>query len=151
MLAPLAVTGDLDSDWQVMGAYGGWRMAGEAFLPILDLFAAQDQRLGSEVKKWMLSPQDKTISSDGQVWYGLGTNLRKAGAGVNIWNWGAWQFNLTGAKDGTLQTSISTFALRENSGTSWFVHATPQVEPGPPRQELERALFGAFGAVKRWN
>jgi hypothetical protein len=70
---------------------------------------------------------------------------------VNIWNWGAWQFNLTGAKDGTLQTSISTFALRENSGTSWFVHATPQVEPGPPRQELERALFGAFGAVKRWN
>ena len=66
VLAPLGVTGDLDPDWQVLGAYGGWRMAGEAYLPVLDLFAAEDQRLGSEVKKWMLSPQDKTISSDGQ-------------------------------------------------------------------------------------
>ncbi len=151
VLAPLGVTGDFDPDWQVLGAYGGWRMVGEAFLPILDLFAAQDQRLGSEVKKWMLSPQDKTVSSDGQVWYGLGTNVRKAGAGVNIWNWGSWRFNLTGAKDGTLRASFTTFAVRENAGTSWFVQATPQVEVGPPRQELDRALFDAFGAIKRWN
>src|SRR5713101_6751502 len=38
VLAPLGVTGDFDPDWQVLGAYGGWRMVGEAFLPILDLF-----------------------------------------------------------------------------------------------------------------
>ena len=151
VLAPLGVTGDLDPDWQVLGAYGGWRMAGEAYLPVLDLFAAEDQRLGSEVKKWMLSPQDKTISSDGQVWYGLGTNVRKAGAGVNNWHWGSWRFNMTGAKDGTLRAGFVTFAVRENGGTSWFVQATPHVEDGPPRQELDRALFGAFRAIKRWN
>jgi len=151
VLTPLGITGDFEPDWQVMGAYGGWRMAGEAYLQMLDLFAPDDRRLGSEVKSWMLSPEGKTVSGDGQVWYGLGTNVRKAGAGANLWHWGAWRFNLTGAKDRTLRSSFVTFAVRENSGTSWFVHATPRVEEGPARLELDRGLFSAFRAVRRWN
>jgi len=151
VLTPLGITGDFEPDWQVMGAYGAWRMAGEAYLQMLDLFAPDDQRLGPEVKTWMLSPEGKTVSSDRQVWYGLGTHVRKAGAGVNLWHWGAWRFNLAGAKDGTLRSSFVTFAVRENGGTSWFVHATPRVEEGPARLELDRGLFSAFRAVRRWN
>ena len=83
---------------------------------------------------------------------GLGTNVRKAGAGVNNWHWGSWRFNMTGAKDGTLRAGFVTFAVRENGGTSWFVQATADTSrTGPPRQELDRALFGAFRAIKRWN
>ena len=119
--------------------------------PYLSYCRPDDRRLGSEVKSWMLSPEGKTVSGDGQVWYGLGTNVRKAGAGANLWHWGAWRFNLTGAKDGTLRSSFVTFAVRENSGTSWFVHATPRVEEGPARLELDRGLFSAFRAVRRWN
>ena len=34
----------------------GYGMSGDAYLPMLDLFAANDQRLGAAAKAWMLSP-----------------------------------------------------------------------------------------------
>jgi CubicO group peptidase (beta-lactamase class C family) len=151
VLAPLGITGGFDPDWQVMGAYGAWRLTGDAYLSVMDLFAAKDQRLGNVAKTWMLSPDGKTIAPDSPVWYGFGTMVSKAGGGVNVWNWGSWLFNLTGAIDGTLKSSFLTFAVRESSGTSSFVQAAPRVDDGPPRLELDRALFGSFGAVKRWN
>jgi CubicO group peptidase (beta-lactamase class C family) len=151
VLAPLGVTGDFDPDWKVMGAYGGWRLSADAYLAFLDLFAAADTRLGRVAKAWMLSPEGKITSRDGQVWYGLGTNVRKAGDGVNVWHWGSWRFNMTGAKDGTLRSSFVTFAVRLNEGTGWFVQATPQVAEGPPRAELDRTLWDVFRAVKKWE
>src|SRR3954470_18672673 len=45
--------GDMEPAWRVLGSYGGWRMSGDAYLPLLDLFAADDQRLGPVAKSWM--------------------------------------------------------------------------------------------------
>ena len=151
VLRPLGVTGGFEPAWQVLGAYGGWRMAADGYLSILDLFDATDQRLGTGVKKWMLSSEGKTTAPDSPVWYGLGTNVREAGGGVNVWHWGSWRYNLTGAKDGVLKASFVTFAVRANDGAAWFVYASPRVEFGAPRLELDRALFNAYRAVKRWN
>jgi CubicO group peptidase (beta-lactamase class C family) len=151
VLTPLGVSGGFEPAWQVMGAYGGWRMSGDAYLPLLDLFAADDRRLGTVAKDWMLSSQGKANGPESTAWYGLGTNVRRAGSGVNIWHWGSWRFNMTGANDGTLKSSFVTYAARANAGTAWFVQATPRVEEGAPRLELDRALFEAFRAVKKWN
>jgi len=74
VLAPVGVTGDMEPAWQVLGSYGGWRMSGDAYLPMLDLFAANDQRLGTVAKTWMLSPEGKGVPPDSPVWYGLGTS-----------------------------------------------------------------------------
>src|SRR5262249_3757893 len=130
VLTPVGVTGDLDPTWRVLGSYGGWRLSADAYLPLLDLFSASDRRLGDTAKHWMLSPEGKTVSPDGQVWYGLGTNVRRAGNGVNTWHWGSWRYNMTDAKDGTLRANFVTFAARINEGTSWFAQATPRAEEG---------------------
>ena len=77
--------------------------------------------------------------------------MRKAGGGVNVWHWGSWRYNITGAVDGVLKSSFVTYAARANEGTAWFVQATPRVDPGAPRRELDRGLFEAYRAVKNWN
>jgi CubicO group peptidase (beta-lactamase class C family) len=151
VLVPVGVKGELDPSWRALSSFAGWRISGENYLPLLDLFAADDQRLGSVAKTWMLMPDGKAVSADSQAWYGLGTFVRKAGRGVNIWHWGSWRFNRSGLVDGTLKSSFVTFATRANDGTSWFVQATPRVDPGAPRRELDRAMFEAYRAVKTWN
>jgi CubicO group peptidase (beta-lactamase class C family) len=151
VLAPLGITGDFEPDWQVMGSYGAWRMTADGYLRILDLFAATDQRLGTVANKWMLSSEGKKVIPNSPVWLGLGTNVNKAADGVMVWQWGAWQYNLAGAKDGVLKASFVTYAARMNDGTAWFVYATPHVEDGTPRVELDSALFGAYRTVKSWN
>jgi CubicO group peptidase (beta-lactamase class C family) len=151
VLAPVGVTGDMEPAWRVLGSFGGWRISGDAYLPILDLFAATDTRLGSVAKAWMLTPEGKGVAADSAVWYGLGTNVRKADGGVNVWHWGSWRYNMTKAKDGVLRSDFATFAVRASDGTAWFVQATPRIGEGEARRELDRGLFEAYRAVKRWN
>jgi len=150
VLAPLGAKAELEPRWRVMWSYGGWRMAAEDYLTFLDLFDAQDRRLGAAAKSWMLDPTDK--STGGQLWYGLGTIMRQDEHGVSIRHFGSWAYNMTGGKDGGLHTSFLTFAARQSDGTAWFVYVTPRVEQeGKPGQELAADLFAAYRAVKRWN
>ncbi len=151
VLTPVGATGDFEPAWQVMGPYGGWRMTGEDYLKVLDLFDPGDRRLGDAAKAFMLSPAGKMVSGDGTAWYGLGTNVRRTGAGVTIWHWGAWRYNLLDAKDGHLTASIQTFEARVPDGTAWFVYLTPGVPEGAPWRDLDRALVRAYRSVKSWN
>ena len=140
VLKPVGATGDFEPAWRVSASMGGWRMKGEDYLKVLDLFAADDPRLGDRAKAWMLDPQGKSVPFDSTAWYGLGTLLRKAERGVDVWHWGSWDYTPeTGAK-GAGATSFVAYAKRFSDGTAWFVYAEPRVEDGAPRQELDRAL-----------
>jgi CubicO group peptidase (beta-lactamase class C family) len=149
VLAPLGLAGELEPRWRVLWSYGGWRMTADDYLAFLDLFDAQDQRLGATAKSWMLDSTDK--STGGQPWYGLGTYVRKGDGGVTVRHFGSWAYNMTGGKDGSLHTSFLTFATRQSDGTAWFVYVTPRIEQGKPREELAADLAAAYRGVKKWN
>ena len=149
VLKPLGVSGDFEPAWRVSSAMGGWRLRAEDYLKFFDLFAADDARLGTTAKAWMLDPADKSVPFDATAWYGLGTLLRKADSGVDVWHWGSWDYWPDKGERGTVRTSFVNYATRLADGTALFVHAQPRVEEGAPRQALERALRDAHRAVKR--
>jgi len=151
VLAPLGVAGELDPNWRVMWSYGGWRMTADDYLTFLDLFDAEDRKLGANVKSWMLEPPYKTAEVENESWYGLGTFVRKSGNGVSVRHFGSWAYNTMG-KDGPLKTSLLTLAVRQSDGTAWFVYVSPRPPAvGRPGMELERELLAAYRGVMKWN
>src|SRR5262245_8342866 len=147
VLKPAGVRGDLEPAWRVSSAMGGWRMRAEDFLIFLDLFAAEDARLGTAAKIWMLDPAGKTVPFDAAAWYGLGPLVRKADAGVDVWHWGSWDYWPDKGERGTVRTSFVNYAMRLADGTAWFVHAQPRVEEGAPRAKLVERLVNAYRSV----
>jgi hypothetical protein len=130
---------------------GGWRMKAADHLAVLDLFAADDPRLGAVAKAWMLDPAGKSVPFDPTAWYGLGTLVRKAERGVDVWHWGSWDYTPDKGEKGTVRTSFVAHANRLADGTAWFVYAEPRVEEGSPRTELSEALLNAYRSVKKWE
>jgi CubicO group peptidase (beta-lactamase class C family) len=151
VLKPLGIAADLEPAWRVSSSMGGWRMRAEDYLKFLDLFAADDERLGAVVKAWMLDAHGKSVPFDETVWYGLGTYLRQAGRGVDVWHWGSWDYTPEPGERGTVRTSFAAYAKRLSDGTAWFAHAEPRVDEGAPRTDLDRALLNAYRAVKSWD
>jgi CubicO group peptidase (beta-lactamase class C family) len=149
VLKLVGATGDLEPAWRVSAAMGGWRMRAQDYLRFLDLFAASDARLGTAAKAWMLDSTGKAVPFDATAWYGLGTLVRKAEHGTDVWHWGSWDYWPDKGERGTVRTSFAAYAARLADGTAWFVHAEPRVEEGAPRQALERALHEAHRAVSR--
>jgi CubicO group peptidase (beta-lactamase class C family) len=151
VLAPLGITGDFAPAWRVSSSMGGWRMRGADYLAFLDLFAADDMRLGAAAKAWMLDPEGKRVPFDDTAWYGLGTLVRKAERGVDVWHWGSWDYTPDKGEKGTVRTSFVAHAQRLADGTAWFVHAEPRVEEGAPRTALIDALLNAYRSVRTWD
>jgi CubicO group peptidase (beta-lactamase class C family) len=151
VLKPLGIAADLEPAWRVSSSMGGWRMRAADYLTFLDLFAADDARLGAAVKAWMLDRAGKSVPFDETVWYGLGTYLRTAERGVDLWHWGSWDYTPEPGERGTVRTSFAAYAKRLSDGTAWFVHVEPRVEEGAPRTDLDGALVDAYRAVKSWH
>jgi CubicO group peptidase (beta-lactamase class C family) len=148
VLKPSGLVGDIEPAWRVSSSMGGWRMRTEDYLTFLDLFAADDGRLGPVAKAWMLDPHGKSVPFDTAVWYGLGTYVRKAERGVDVWHWGSWDYTPEPGEKGTVRSSFAAYAKRLADGTAWFAHVTPRVEEGAPRVALDRALMEAYHAIK---
>jgi CubicO group peptidase (beta-lactamase class C family) len=155
VLKPVGVTGSLEPAWRVSTAMGGWRMRAENYLAFLDLFAADDVRLGTAAKTWMLDPEGKSVPLDSAAWYGLGTLVRKAeygvDSGVDTWHWGSWDYTPDKGERGTVRSSFAAYAARLGDGTAWFVYAEPRVEEGGPRNALITRMFEAYGSMKTWD
>jgi CubicO group peptidase (beta-lactamase class C family) len=151
VLAPLGVTGDFEPAWRVSSSMGGWRMRGEDYLAFFELFAADDTHLGAVAKQWMLDPTGKSVPFDPAAWYGLGTLVRKAEHGVDVWHWGSWDYTPEPGEKGTVRTSFVAHARRLADGTAWFVYAEPRVEEGAPRAALSDALLNAHRSVGKWE
>src|SRR5262249_13749505 len=150
-LAPLGISAGLAPAWRVVAPMAGWRLRGADYLNFLDLMAADDQRLGAAAKAWMLDPEGKSVPFDATAWYGLGTFVRQAERGVDVWHWGSWDYTPAPGETGTVRTSFVNYAARMSDGTAWFVHAEPRVEEGAPRDALERALTEAYRSVGKWE
>jgi CubicO group peptidase (beta-lactamase class C family) len=151
VLAPRGVTGDFEPAWRVSSSMGGWRMKAEDYLAFLDLFAADDPRLGDTAKAWMVDPAGKSVPFDPAAWYGLGTLVRKAERGHDVWHWGSWDYTPEKGERGTVRTSFVAHAARLADGTAWFVYAEPRVEEGAPRGELTDGLSKAYRSVTKWD
>jgi CubicO group peptidase (beta-lactamase class C family) len=151
VLKPLGIAADLDPAWRVVSSMAGWRMRGEDYLKFLDLMDADDRRLGDAAKAWMLDPAGKSVPFDATAWYGLGTFVRKARYGVDVWHWGSWDYWPDPGERGTVRTSFVNYAARMSDGTAWFVHAEPRVEEGAPRDALARAMMEAYRSVEKWE
>jgi CubicO group peptidase (beta-lactamase class C family) len=150
VLAPLGIAGDFAPAWRVAAATSGWRMRGEDYLSFLDLFAADDLRLGGTVKAWMQDPDGKGVPFDPTAWYGLGTLVRRSERGVDVWHWGSWDYTPEPGERGTVRTSFVAHAQRLADGTAWFVYGEPRVEEGAPRTDLTERLWRAYRSVK-WD
>ena len=159
VLKPLGITGSLEPAWRVSTAMGGWRMRADDYLAFLDLFAADDTRLGPIAKAWMLDPAGKSVPFDSSAWYGLGTLVRGAernaergiDGGVDTWHWGSWDYTPDKGERGTVRSSFAAYAARLSDGTAWFVHAEPRVEEGEPRNALIARMFEAYRSIKTWD
>lgn len=150
VLKPLGLAGDLEPAWQVAAAFAGWRMRAADYLKLLDVFAADDDRLGAAATAWRLDPRGKEVPSEA-AWYGLGTFVRRAERGVDVWHWGSWDYTPAEGEKGTVRTSFVAYAARLADGTAWFVHARPRVEEGAPRDALVARMFGVYRSVRRWD
>jgi CubicO group peptidase (beta-lactamase class C family) len=153
VLTPLRLQADLEPGWRVMWSFGGWRMRPRDYLAFLDVFGETNQWLGTAARTWMLDPSGKTVSANGDMWYGLGTYVRKAERGVNVRHFGSWAYASTGL-NARSRTSFLTLAVRQADGTAWFVHVAPRPrrsDTDRPGVALERILLEAYRSVKVWN
>jgi CubicO group peptidase (beta-lactamase class C family) len=84
-LAPLGVRGAaLDPRWRILASYGGWRMPLADYGRFYQAFAADNPAIGSAARRWMMSPEDKSLGSGSGVHYGLGTLVRPTPGGGNF-------------------------------------------------------------------
>lgn len=150
VLKPAGAVGALDPTWGVLWSTGGWRMTGADYLAFLDQHDPDRATWGSATRDWMRDPTAKTFgTAKPQGWYGLGTRVRDAGHGLELWHTGTWRRRLAPDAQGQRSTETSLLAVRVAGGTSWFVHSTPVVLDGA-RVELDRELVAAFRAIRRW-
>lgn len=118
VLMPLGVAGEIEPSWRVSPADGGWRMTAEDYLTVLDLFDANDHRLGAAAKAWMLEPEGKTVAPGGKIWYGLGTRVRQADSGVTVWHSGFLDYWPDKTDRDAVRANFAVHATRLSDGTS---------------------------------
>ena len=151
VLTPLgANSASLDPAWRILSSFGGWRMTLGDYGRFYQAFALGNPAIGPVARRWMMSPDGKSIG--GGAHYGLGTDVRPlAGGDANFWHWGRWSYNLSTGYDGPLMASYSTFAVRWGPADANLVaDMEPDMAEGAPRNDLDRAMGAAVGAIKRW-
>jgi CubicO group peptidase (beta-lactamase class C family) len=153
-LAPLGVQrAALDPRWRILSSYGGWRMPLADYGRFYQAFAANNPAIGPAARRWMMSPDGKTIGAGAGAHYGLGTLVRPTPGGGNFWHWGSWNFNLTGAYDGPLHIAYATFSVRWSAidvNIAVYMDSVPP-DGGTARNELDGALGAAVHKVTRWS
>jgi CubicO group peptidase (beta-lactamase class C family) len=140
----------LDPAWRILSSYGGWRMPLADYGRFYQAFAQDNPAIGPSERTWMMSPAGKRLG--GGAHYGLGTFVRPTPTGGgNFWHWGAWTYHLSGAFDGPLNASYSSFAVRWGAlDVNVVVHAEPGLDEGQGQNELDGALGDAASTVKSW-
>lgn len=151
VLTPLGATSAaLDPAWRILSSYGGWRMTLADYGRFYQAFALGNPVIGPVARRWMMSADAKSIG--GGAHYSLGVDVRPlAGGDANFWHWGRWTYNLSTGFDGPLVASYSTFAVRWGpTDANLVAYMEPDMAEGSTRNELDRAMGAAVGAIKRW-
>ncbi|KPH81731.1 serine hydrolase domain-containing protein [Bosea vaviloviae] len=150
VLAPAGAAGSLAKEWAIMGAYGGWSMTGADYLATLEAITTSDRIIGATARSWQENGADQAPAAR-TSWYGLGLRVRRVANGFNHWHWGEWSTWYRRAGGSRQKADFNTFATHVGaSGTSWFVSFEPRLNE-ETRIKLDRELWRAFNAVKRWD
>jgi CubicO group peptidase (beta-lactamase class C family) len=151
VLNPLGITGaGLDPDWRVLSSYGGWRLSGPQYLRFMEVFAPDSQVLGRKALAFMNDGKHKWVDDAEDVYYAMGMLVRPvAGGGHNLWHEGAWSYNFRNSTNGTLSKDIGTYAVRLDSGVSWFAEYEPKPDDAAV-EELDVLMYRAISAIETW-
>jgi CubicO group peptidase (beta-lactamase class C family) len=138
VLRPAGVDGTLDPVWAVLGATGGWHMAGADYLAFLDRLEPRRAAFGPATRDWMLDSAGKTVGANPRNWYSIGLRMRDTGRGIEIFHTGSWRRRFPPDAQGPRATETGTLAVRLPDGTSFFLYLTPLARGA--REELFREL-----------
>jgi hypothetical protein len=103
---------------------------------------------GTDVRDWVLDPNDKAYGKGSRAWYALGQRMRNEGRGLEYWHTGTFRRRLPPDKQGAISVDTSNLAVHIDDGTSWFMHSTPVILGGA-RAELDRELLKTHRALRR--
>jgi serine/threonine protein kinase/CubicO group peptidase (beta-lactamase class C family) len=142
----------LDATWgRLLEASGGWSLSGPEYLAFLRLLRPrQPDLLTPGLRRWLWDGEGKWIDPGKQIAYSLGVMVHPVDQ--VLWNYGLWNWQPTGPKDGTTAITQATFAALGRDGTGLFASFdTIDVENNPLAMlALETALRGAIAEVKAW-
>jgi CubicO group peptidase (beta-lactamase class C family) len=119
----------INPDWRVMGAYGGWKISAEGYARFLDYFDPSKGLLQIRPADWPTA-----IVGNGAM-YGMGTFMRKAGAGYNFWHAGSWERHQPNA-------SFGAFYAKWHQGISVIATYEPTVSDAAS-SDLDDSLYQA--------
>jgi len=151
VLNPLGITGaGLDPEWRILSSYGGWKLSGPQYLRFMEIFAPGSHILGHKTLAFLNDGTHKWVNDEEDVYYAMGMFVRPiADGGHNLWHEGAWSYNLNNSANGRLSKNMGTYAVRLESGVSWFAEYEPKPSDAAV-EELDMLMYGAISAIKTW-
>lgn len=111
----------MDPMWGFRYAAGGWALSGSEYLRFFERMPPSSAWLGPELAQWSLDAKGKEIGAS--AFYSLGLVIRQSGIGAGISHTGALSWNQQSPRNGRLQKSSQTYAVRDAAGISLFVYA----------------------------
>ncbi len=134
VLQPLGVANaGLNPEWAVMGAFGGWKLSAEDYAKFMTYFTRQysdGQPANFQPGNWpMTEPWP-------DVFYSLGTLMRRSGDYYNFWHSGAWDYR------GQPPASFGAFYAIWNGKIGFAANYQPVITDAEIG-ELDRAMWQA--------
>lgn len=122
VLAPAGISdAALHAAWGFRYAAGGWALSGAEYIAFFDRMPPSADWLGQPLARWAVDGRGKEIRT--AVFFSLGFIARPLGDAIEISHSGALTWNQQSRRNGNLQNSTQTYALRDPSGASVFVYA----------------------------
>jgi len=122
----------LHPDWRVLGASGGWFIAGEDYLRFLDIFDPAHPFLSDDTKAWIDQAQTKWNPVNRGPWISLAANTSAAVGRWRVSHGGGLNSHARDARGRRTAAVIESTGYRMADGKSVFLTITPAVPGGHP-------------------
>jgi CubicO group peptidase (beta-lactamase class C family) len=134
----------LHPDWRVLGASGGWFIAGDDYLRFLEVLDPAHPFLGADVKAWIDQAQTKWQPDNKGTWYSLGVYTSASAGRWRVEHGGGLNSHARDARGRPTHAVIESLGTRMANGNGAFLAITPAVAGGHKgfsvlRREIERA------------
>lgn len=87
ILEPAGIAADMNPDWRVMSAWGGWRISASDYLKFLNTYFSDSQVLDRDITSYQV---DTPVGGGASYIHGAFT--REANGGARFWHAGSWRW-----------------------------------------------------------